>query len=234
MLLFDWKLIDAEACKDGWVSLAHHGNGNENEWLEGLAKLLGPNQHGNEHMHAWCGGLENQNVWVISLISEENDFRFQLQDLWWTSLVFPASSIFCPDLVFAQWAQGLSQLFFRPMRLWWFSWTSRAWDFSRAFKLHWCGVRHDFCGLGGNFGSSTARMQACYWGWEKCLGKQERTHQANPQAMLLLRKSLWDGCGCPQWMSHVSCYFTTKIQRQFHRFWCEDDSGLVSKKFFTS
>lgn len=121
------------------------------------------------------------------------------------------------------------------MRLWWFSWTSRAWDFSRAFKLHWCGVRHDFCGLGGNFGSSTARMQACYWGWEKCLGKQERTHQANPQSMLLLRKSLWDGCGCPQWMSHVSCYFTTKVQRQLHRFWCKDDSGLVSlKKLFTS
>ena len=117
MLLFDWKcwkLIDAEACKDGWVSLAHHGNGNENEWLKGLAKLLGPNQHGNVHLHAWCGGLENQNVWVISLISEENDFRFQLQDLWWTSLVFPASSIFYPALVFTQWAQGLSQLCFRP------------------------------------------------------------------------------------------------------------------------
>ena len=71
------------------------------------------------------------------------------------------------------------------MRLWWFSWTSRAWDFSRAFQLHWCGVRHDFCGLGGNFGSSTARMQACYWGWEKCVGKQGRTHQATPPSKRL-------------------------------------------------
>ncbi len=86
-------------------------------------------------MHAWCGGLENENVWVIS---EETNFRCQLQDLWWTSLFFAASSIFCPALVWTKCGQGLSQPYFRLHRVF-FYWTAKSPNRANFFE------RMSFC-----------------------------------------------------------------------------------------